>query len=52
MNEVRKTRDELVSGVYQSPEVKVVLLQFEGVLCGSVTGSGHDDFTVGGEYDL
>ena len=52
MNEVRKTHDELVYGVYQSPEVKVVLLQFEGVLCGSVTGSGHDGFENGGEYDL
>ena len=52
MNVVSKTCDESRFGLYVSPEVKVVLFQFEGVLCGSVTGSGHDDFTVGGEYDL
>ena len=51
MNEVRKTHDKLVYGVYQSPEVKVVLLQFEGILCGSV-GSDHEDFGDGGSYDL
>ena len=52
MNVVSKTCDESRFGLYVSPEVKVVLFQFEGVLCGSVTGSGHDDFIVGGEYDL
>lgn len=40
------------SGFYASPEVRVVYFTPEGFLCGSVTGSGHDDFTVGGEYDL
>ena len=52
MNVVSKTHGEPMSGAYVSPEVKVVFFQSEGVLCGSVTGSGHDDFTVGGEYDL
>lgn len=40
------------SGFYNSPEVTVVYFTPEGFLCASVTGSGHDDFTVGGEYDL
>lgn len=45
------TRDELMSGVYQSPEVKVVLFQSEGILCGSI-GSEHEDFGEGGSYEL
>ena len=51
MNGVRKTRDESNYGLYESPEVKVVLFQSEGVLCGSV-GSDHEDFVDGGSYDL
>ena len=52
MNVVSKTCDESRFGLYVSPEVKVVLFKFECVLCGSVTGSGHDGFENGGEYDL
>lgn len=52
MNDVRKTRDELVCGAYQSPDVKVVVYRSEGVLCASVTGIGHDDFEAGGSFDL
>ena len=52
MNGVRKTRDESNYGLYESPEVKVVLFQSEGMLCSSVTGSGHDGFEDGGSFDL
>ena len=53
MNEVKNTlMGESVNGSYVAPETKVIDLQSEGVLCSSVTGSGHDDFTIGGEYDL
>lgn len=52
MNDVRKTRDELVCGAYQSPDVKVVVYRSEGVLCASVTGSEHEDFTYGDSFDL
>lgn len=52
MNEIRETRDELVYGAYQSPDVKVVVYRSEGILCASVTGSGHDDFGDGGSFDL
>ena len=52
MNVVSKTHEKSMSRAYESPAVSVVLFQPEGVLCGSVTGSGHDDFEVGGEYDL
>lgn len=52
MNGVRKTRDESNYGLYESPEVKVVLFQSEGVLCGSVTGIEHEDFTQGDSFDL
>ena len=50
MNVVSKTHGESMSGAYVSPEVKVVLLQFEGILC--LSGTGHDGFENGGEYDL
>ena len=50
MNVVSKTRDESRFGLYVSPEVKVVLFQFEGILC--LSGTGHDGFENGGEYDL
>lgn len=52
MNEVRETRDELVYGAYQSPDVKVVVYRSEGILCASVTGIGHEDFTEGDSFDL
>ena len=53
MNEVKNTLvRESVQGDYVTPETKVIDLLAEGVLCSSVTGSGHDDFTIGGEYDL
>ena len=50
MNEVRETRDELVYGVYQSPDVKVVVYRSEGILCAS--GSEHEDFGDGDSFDL
>ena len=43
---------ESALGEYVSPEVKVILLQPEGVLCSSVNGIGHDDFTMGDSFDL
>ena len=46
------TRDGSNYGLYESPEVKVVLFQSEGMLCSSVTGSGHDGFEDGGSFDL
>ena len=53
MNEVSKARSESLLGVYESPiVVEVINFQSEGILCASVIGSGHDNFTVGGEYDL
>ena len=53
MNEVKNTlMGESVNGGYVTPETKVIDLLVEGVLCGSVNGIGHDDFTIGGEYDL
>ena len=52
MKVVSKTQEESMYSTYETPTVHVVLIQSEGVLCGSVTGDGHDDFTIGGEYDL
>ena len=37
---------------YASPVVRCIYFQSEGPLCASVTGSGHDDFVIGGEFDL
>ena len=37
---------------YASPEMKIVLFQPEGVLCSSVQGIEHEDFTPGEEFDL
>lgn len=37
---------------YTSPEVKVVLIQPEGVLCSSVEGISHEEFSEGGYYEL
>jgi hypothetical protein len=45
MNVVSKTHEKSMNGAYESPAVSVVLFQPEGVLCGSVEGSGHGDFT-------
>lgn len=39
-------------GEYVSPEVKVVLVQPEGVLCSSVQGIDNEDFTDGGNYEF
>ena len=40
------------AGCYKSPEIKTEDLLFEGVVCSSVVGIGHDDFTLGGSFDL
>lgn len=37
---------------YTSPEVRVVLIQPEGVLCSSVEGISHEEFSEGGLYEL
>lgn len=37
---------------YTSPKVRVVLIQPEGVLCSSVEGISHEEFSEGGSYDL
>lgn len=37
---------------YVSPEVVVVLLESEGILCSSVEGVGHNDFNFGESYDI
>lgn len=37
---------------YSSPEVRVVLFQPEGVLCSSVEGISHEEFSEGGYYEL
>ena len=53
MNEVKNTLvRELVQGEYVTPETKVIDLLVEGVLCSSVNGIGHDDFTMGDSFDL
>ena len=53
MNEVKNTlMGESVNGSYVAPETKVIDLLAEGVLCSSVTGIGHDDFTMGDSFDL
>ena len=53
MNEVKNTLvRELVQGEYVTPETKVIDLQSEGVLCSSVNGIGHEDFTMGDSFDL
>ena len=51
MKVVSKTQEESMYSTYETPTVHVVLIQSEGVLCGSV-GTEHEDFTIGGEYDL
>lgn len=40
------------SGIYVSPVVNVIYFESEGIICSSVTGSGHDGFEDGGSYDL
>ena len=52
MNVVSKTHEKSMNRAYESPAVSVVLFQPEGVLCDSVTGIGHDDFTGGDSFDL
>lgn len=37
---------------YISPEVRVVLIQPEGVLCSSVEGISHEKFSEGDYYEL
>lgn len=39
-------------GEYITPAVKVVLFQPEGVLCSSVEGISHEEFSEGGIYEL
>lgn len=52
MNEVKKTlMVESTLKEYVSPEVKVILLHPEGVLCSSVFNE-HDGFTFDKEEDL
>ena len=53
MNVVIKAQSkESVAFEYASPVVRCIYFQSEGPLCASVTGSGHDDFVIGGEFDL
>ena len=53
MNEVKKAlMGEHVQGDYVTPATKVIDLLAEGVLCSSVNGIGHDDFTMGDSFDL
>lgn len=53
MNVVSKALPESkATHLYVAPHAKVVQIQSEGVMCISVIGIGHDDFTIGGEYDL
>lgn len=53
MNEVKKAlMGEHVQGEYVTPATKVIDLLAEGVLCSSVNGIGHDDFTMGDSFDL
>ena len=53
MNEVRKTHEESpATCAYVAPHARIVHFKSEGVLCMSVMGIGHDDFTFGESYDL
>lgn len=53
MNEVKNTLvREQASRAYVAPVSKVVYVHPEGILCASVTGSGHDGFEDGGSFDL
>ena len=47
-NAAQRTAD---LGVYETPEVKIALIQPEGVLCSSVL-NGHDGFTFDEVEDL
>ena len=40
------------AGCYQSPEIKTTDIIFEGVVCSSVVGIGHDDFTAGDRFEI
>lgn len=52
MNEVKRTLvAESPLRAYLSPEIKILSLHSEGVLCSSL-GAGHEGFGDGGEYDL
>ncbi len=42
----------IVHEEYSSPIVKVVVFQPEGVLCSSVEGISHEEFSEGGYYEL
>ena len=44
--------DFIASGEYITPDVKILTFQSEGVLCGSVTGIGHEDFKMGDSYEI
>ena len=37
---------------YVSPESSVVVILSEGVLCSSIDGTGHDDFTDDGSFNI
>ena len=50
MKVLSKTHGESMAEEYFSPNVKVVFFQSEGILC--LSGTGHDGFVDGGEYDL
>ncbi|MBR5103729.1 MAG: hypothetical protein IKV05_03495 [Bacteroidales bacterium] len=55
---IKKQREKMAlschsfEGRYKSPEIKTVDLLSEGVMCSSVVGIGHDDFTEGDSFDL
>lgn len=54
---VMKVKSDLMSCStlegYVSPEVKTLVFQSEGVLCQSLTGSGHGGFDqVGDDYEI
>lgn len=52
MNVVRKTREESRGMSYTTPKTKVVLFQPEGVMCYSVQGFEHEEFTPDDSYVL
>lgn len=50
-SEVANNQSHNIGGGYESPDVKVVTFQSEGVLCSSVI-NGHEGFTFLDEEEL
>lgn len=52
MIKFRNTLNESRHGDYVSPSAQTVLFHSEGILCSSMEGVSHEEFTEGGSYEI